>query len=783
MIADPTLDALELPAVLEEVAALARTPPGAARVRALRPHPSPAALAPELGRIAEAARFLEAEGDPVPPALGEPGPALARLGREGDVLEALEAREIARWLVAAEEAERSLARADPALTRLAETLAAARGAAAPFRSLLRAITPAGEVEDDASPSLAEARRRVRSARTALTDRLERILHDPAHARRLQDRFVTLRGERYVVPVRAEARGEFPGILHGASSSGQTLFVEPMETVDLNNDLVAGREAEHEEVRRFLAETSGRLRARRPQVEAAVLGLAEIDSAFARARWGRERGAALAETAEDLSLVLEGARHPLLEQALRARGAELVPLDLSLGAEPRVLVISGPNAGGKSVALKTVGLLCLMHQCALPVPARRARLPVLGSVAIDIGDRQSIAESLSTFSARMRNLAAMAALEEEPVLILLDELGSGTDPLEGGALGIALLEYFRSRGALVIATTHHDQIRAHALSTPGLASAAMEFDAQRLEPTYRLRPGVPGVSAGIEIAARMGLPGRIVEAARVLLGDAGRRAAELLEGLRERVQELERRGASLVRLERDLEEREAERERRAREREGALGAEFERRVGEALEEVRGRGREALARLSARERAPAARALDRALARARSEALRHAPESPAAPRGPAPAALGPGERVRIVSLGQQGVIEEVAGSGEASVLVRGVRIRAPLSDLVPAAGAAPGLPPRTGWRVVSRASSPDSLNLIGARVEEALERLDKFLDDAALAGHREVRVIHGSGSGRLRAAVGRFLESHPHVEAHRLEEERPGGRGVTLVRLHD
>ena len=784
MIPDSTLAALDLGAVLGEVAALARTAPGAAAVRALRPVTVSRALAPTLDRVAEAGRFLEAEGDLLPQGLPDPSPALARLGREGDILEALEARVLAQWLGAADDAARQIAAAPTPVPRLAEALRPLRGASAPFRPLLRVITPSGEVEDAASPGIAEARQRVRAARAALTERLERMLQDPAVSRHLQDRFVTLRGERYVIPLRAESRAELPGILHATSSSGQTLFVEPMATVDLNNDLVAGREAEQEEVRRFLAEMTARLRVRLPEVVSAVEVLAGVDADLARARWGRERDARLAESAEEVCVELEGARHPLLERSLAGGARVLVPLDLSLGPEPRLLVISGPNAGGKSVALKTVGLLCLMHQCAIPVPARRARLPVLAGLAIDIGDQQSIAESLSTFSARMRNLAAMAAMKEEPLLVLLDELGSGTDPLEGGALGIALLEHFRVRGALVVATTHHDQIRAHALSTPGLASAAMEFDARRLEPTYRLRPGQPGVSAGLEIAERMGLPRRIVEEARRRLGEAGRRAAALLDRLREKVDEAERRVADLDRRGVELEEAEAARAQQAEARERERAQAFERRLGAGLEEIRRRGQEALERLAGRERERAERVFTRSLGRAAAQARALAPDEAAAPEQGDPgaaAALRPGSQVRVVSLRQQGVVEEISGAGEASVLVRGVRVRAPLSDLAPAGE--PAAAPRVGWEVSSRAAVPDRIELIGARIEEALQRLDKFLDDAALAGHEQVRVIHGSGSGRLRAAVGSFLGGHPHVAEHRLEEEVPGGRGVTLVKLRE
>jgi DNA mismatch repair protein MutS2 len=783
VIPEPTLRALELPQVLERVAALARTPPGRALMAERRPLRETAALRLALARTAEAICFLDADGDLLAEGLADPEPALLAARREGAVLEAVELRGVARWLEAAEEAQRALAAASPPAAVLAAALAPARGLGSSFRDLLRVITAEGEVLDAASPALAEARRRLAAARAALDRRLERLLQDPAAGRALQDRYVSVRGDRYVVPVRAEMRGEFRGILHGASSTGQTLFMEPLETVELNNDWVAWRERECEEVRRFLAAATARLRARLPQVREAVGALAAADADFAAARWGRAAAAALVETVEEIRIELEGARHPLLEEALRSSGREPVPLDLGLGPEPRLMVVSGPNAGGKTLALKTVGLLCLLHQCALPVPARSARLPVFGSVAIDIGDQQSIAESLSTFSARMRNLAAMAALDEAPVLILLDELGAGTDPLEGGALGIAVLEEFRYRGALVVATTHHDQIRAHALSTPGIASAAMEFDPRRLAPTFRLRPGLPGVSAGLEIAERMGLPRRIIDSARRVLGEAGSRAAALLERLRERLQEAERQIEDLARRRRQVEDERADLERRALDEARRRAAAFEARVSEALAEIRARGREALAGMAQRQKTAASRSFERALARARAGALERHPGEGSQPGGVAlpPPALNPGMSVRIVSLRQQGVLEEVSESGEASVLVRGVRVRVPVRDVAPSG--AQGPPSRVRWEVASRTAAPDRIELIGRRVEEALELLDKYLDDAVLGGHREVRIIHGSGSGRLRGAIGKFLDSHPHVESHRLEEERPGGRGVTLALLRE
>ena len=782
MITPTTLAALELPAVLEEIARRARTPTAAEAARAMRPLAHvPALEAARLG-VAEAGRCLDKIGDLVPLDLPDPGPALERLRRgEGSNLDPLEARTVAAWLTAADEALSMLDDAGVEGGGFLERLEPLRDLSQPYSDLLRVITPSGEVEDEASPDLADARRRVRGLRAQLVETLERLAQDVDTERHLQDRFVTVRGERYVVPVRTESRNDFPGILHGTSSTGHTLFVEPMATIELNNNLVAAREGEQQQLRLFLADITSSLRRRLPEVEAAVQVMTETDLDFARARWGRERSASLAEMAGEGEVLLEEARHPLLESSLKALGQTLVPLDVRLESELKVLVISGPNAGGKTVALKTVGVLCLMHQCAIPIPARRARLPTLTSAAIDIGDQQSIAESLSTFSARMRNLVAMAQIKETPMLILLDELGGGTDPMEGGALGIALLEHFRNRGALVVATTHHDMIRAHALSAPGMASAAMEFDADRLLPTFRLRPGLPGVSAGLDLAEHLGLPRRIVKEARRLLGGAGQQAATLLARLRELVEQSERRVDELDQKQHQLEEQRARLDETAQRRESERAAEFEKNLIEALDEIRQQGAKALERLSARERPKARRALERGLGKVAAAARQRRPGRPSE-ADTLPEAGGEvtvGGSVRVRSLGKQGIVEDVRASGEASVLVGGIRLRVPVGDLVPVEPAVQ--PARSGWGGGIRSGIPDRLELIGMRVEPALQRLDKFLDDSMLAGHQEVRVIHGSGSGRLRQAVGEFLAEHEQVEEHRLEIERPGGEGVTLVRL--
>ena len=782
MITPTTLAALELPAVLEEVARRARTPTAAEAARALRPTTHAAALETARLGVAEAGRCLETMGDLVPLDLPDPGPALTRLRRgEGSNLDPLEARAVAAWLTAADEALSTIEAAGVESGCFLERLEPLRDLSLPYRDLLRVITPSGEVEDEASPDLADARRRVRGLREQLVETLERLTQDADTERHLQDRFVTVRGERYVVPVRTESRHDFPGILHGTSSTGHTVFVEPMATIELNNSLVAAREGEQEQLRLFLADITSGLRRRLPEVEATVQVMTETDLDLARARWGRDRSASLADMAPEGEVFIEKARHPLLESSLKALGQTLVPLDVQLGSDSKVLVISGPNAGGKTVALKTVGLLCLMHQCAVPVPARRARLPTLTTAAIDIGDQQSIAESLSTFSARMRNLVAMAQMKETPMLILLDELGAGTDPMEGGALGIALLEHFHSRGALVVATTHHDMIRAHALSAPGMASAAMDFDADRLMPTFRLRLGLPGVSAGLDLAEHLGLPRRIVKEARRLLSGTGEQAATLLAKLRELVEQSERRVDELDQERRRLEEQREELDQAARRRERERAAEFEKNLVKALDEIRQQGAKALERLSARERPKARRALERSLGKAAAAARERIPEPASEPEAlrETGGEVIVGGSVRVCSLGKQGIVEDLSASGEASVFVGGVRLRVPVEDLVPVERAVQTA--RPGWGGGIRSGIPNRLELIGMRVEPALQQLDKFLDDSMLAGHEEVRVIHGSGSGRLRRAVGEFLAEHEHVEEHRLEVERPGGEGVTLVRL--
>ena len=409
-------------------------------------------------------------------------------------------------------------------------LLAARSAALPdlrhlSTAIRRAILPNGEISDDASPQLKRIRAGIAQAREKIQRSLEAIMR--ARGEPAGEDYVTLRNDRFVIPVRASERRTVPGVVHGASGTGQTVFVEPLEAIDLNNRLVQLGEDELAEIARILEELTERLRGERGPLEAAAASIAHLDSVFARGRFARDFDCVMPEFSAGNSLRLELARNPVLEATLRPQGRKTVPLTLALGGEETVMVVSGPNTGGKTVSLKTVGLAALSAQSAIPVAAASAELPIFDRVLADIGDEQSIAADLSTFSAHMLNLKSMLEVATDRSLILVDEMGTGTAPEEGAALAVALLEEFRTRRALTLATTHHDRLKAYASTTPGIVNAAMEFDEENLRPTYRLLVGVPGTSSGIEIARRLGLPARVVNHAQASLSPESREARDLI----------------------------------------------------------------------------------------------------------------------------------------------------------------------------------------------------------------------------------------------------------------
>ena len=468
------------------------------------------------------------------------------------------------------------------LPRAAAAIADLRPLAVAIR---RAVLPSDEISDDASPELRRIRVNIGHTRDTIRKTLERILH--ARGGEAGEDYVTLRNDRFVIPVRASDHWQVQGVVHAASATGQTVFVEPFETIELNNKIVQLAEDEAAEITRILFELTERLRGNLGPLRFAAGTIAELDSVFARARFAREFDCALPEFSGDASvelplLELKGARHPVLADTLRAHGRAVVPITLALGGAETVLVISGPNTGGKTVALKTVGICTLAAQSGIPVAAEAARLPLVDRVLVDIGDEQSIAADLSTFSAHMLNVRAMLEAATPQSLVLVDELGTGTAPEEGAALAVALLDEFRARGCLTLATTHHDRLKTYASTTPGVLNAAVEFDEVNLRPTYRLMVGVPGGSSGIDIARRLGLPEHVIDRARAQLSPEAHEAAGLIAYLHRSRDELETLKSEAIRAAQELAEEKKRLQTEWIERQRTRLKELEHQFAQALE---------------------------------------------------------------------------------------------------------------------------------------------------------------------------------------------------------
>ncbi len=530
-------DVLEFDKLRELLRLRTTSVPGRRAIDALQFSGERDALEAEFALIREAREWLRAARELGFGALADPQGWLEKIEGLGIVLEAKELLdagtllETATWL---RQQFREDAAKFPLLTARASSVGDFREVHAAIR---RCVLPAGEISDDASATLRRIRASIGQTRDAIQKTLKQILRS-RNAEAGED-YVTLRNDRFVIPVRAENRRSVPGVVHGASATGQTVFLEPLETLEANNQLVQLAEDEAVEILRILRELTGRLQAVRGLLVAAAETIAHLDGVFARARFARDFDATVPEFSDIAELQLDRARHPVLEDKLRRENREIVAMTLALGGEERVLVISGPNTGGKTVALKTTGLVALSAQCGIPVAAERAVLPLFDHVLVDIGDEQSIAADLSTFSSHMLNLKAILAIATARSLVLVDEMGTGTAPEEGAALAVALLDDFREKNCIVLATTHHDRLKAYASSTPGVVNAAVEFDDVNLRPTYRLMVGVPGGSSGIAIAQRLGIAASIIDRARSLLAPESREVADLIAYLHRSRDELDR----------------------------------------------------------------------------------------------------------------------------------------------------------------------------------------------------------------------------------------------------
>lgn len=777
------LQRLEFDKVCEQLAGFASSELGREKALALRPVTDAETIKNWQAQTSQGREILRREPEFSWGGFKDVRSALQR-ARWGAVLDPLELFELGQALFAFRRVKQFfLARRGS--YPLMERIALAIG---DFRELeekiSRTVLPGGEVADDASPALYQIRRKLERARQQVKERLEEIIRSPHYQRYLQEPIVTVREGRYVVPVKQEFRHQVPGLVHDQSASGATLFVEPLAVLEANNEIRRLQAAERREVERLLTELSAMVARRGAELAASLEAMGELDFVMARARYAEATDAVEPRLLEEPRLRLNHARHPLL-------GKSAVPISVQLGYRFDTLIITGPNTGGKTVALKTVGLLVVMAQSGLHIPAADgSELGIFTHVFADIGDEQSIESSLSTFSSHLTNIIHILNHAGPRSLVLLDEIGAGTDPTEGAALAQAILERLQELGAKTLATTHYSELKNFAHCRAGVENACVEFDAVTLRPTYRLLIGRPGQSNAFEIARRLGLPEELVERARSFLSPEQLQLADLLAQLERSRQEAER---------------ELEQARKAREEAAALRERY-RLLGEQLaakrQDILARARDEARRLvkeAQREAEEAVRELRERLAeeaaRAREEAIREVRERLAGMRrkleeepafrplgGEAPAAVSVGQAVYLPRFGQQGTVVAVAGPEEVTVQVGMVKLSIPLKELRLAAETrGPG---ETGVARLleekARSVSP-RLDLRGMRADEAVQEVEKYLDEASLAGLSRVYLVHGKGTGALRAAIQQHLRSDRRVKSFRLGEHGEGGAGVTVVEL--
>jgi DNA mismatch repair protein MutS2 len=784
---------LEFPAVLERLAAACRFTVAAERARELGPSGDVETVRYLLGVTAEAVELLTAFPDITIGGAKDIRPLVDR-AEKGGRLQAPELLTIGDMVSASRNLRRSFFRLPdvdtrfPSLVEFATHLADLPDLET---DIARSIGPRGDVLDTASDALARIRREVRVAHSRLMDRVNSILSGGRYASAIQDAIITTRDGRYVVPIKAEARSQVPGIVHDTSASGQTLFIEPLDVVELNNKWRVAQIEEQREIERILDALSQRVGARADALNLSVEAVAAIDLAMAKARlafsmkatrphiWNGDPVGSDGHPTHRISLVR--ARHPLLDPAT------VVPIDIHLGETYRVLLITGPNTGGKTVALKTVGLLTLMAQAGLYLPADDTSVvSVFPAVFADIGDEQSIAQSLSTFSAHMRTVIAMLTQVTPDSLVLLDELGAGTDPQEGSALARALISSLLELGPIVIATTHYSEVKAYAYQTPGVENASVEFDVKSLAPTYRMMIGVPGRSNALAIARRLGMPAAIIDSASALLDPDELRADSLLQDIRRRRDEAE---AALERargIEKEAEQlrriatrevREAEQQRLTAREEALAQAEAE--LGEIRETLRRMQRDRGVVAATKEhvearRQEAEKAAEVVRTFRRERVARPAPQQPAEIRA--------GDLVQIISLGQEGEVLAVE-DGTAEVQLGSLKMRQPLDGLRRLGRARAATQERVVYKPAAVEYVPMEIDLRGQRAVEVESMLERYLDDAYRSGLPYVRIIHGKGTGALRQVVRDLLNASPLVAKHELAESNQGGDGVTIAHMRE
>jgi len=804
-------EALEWSRLLELIASFAHSTVARQWLLAMKPSRDPSWIEQQHDLVSEM-RSLLAQG--VSPALGglfDPTRMTDKARIQGALLEPEEIRDllflmdnITTWQALIESPPEAVASGLGGLKALSQLPAGAQLAQL-TRSLRSRLNPDGSLSDNASADLRRIRREIERQQRTIEESLRSTLRRLSEGGSTQEDLITIRGERFVIPVKAEHKRRIPGVVHGASSSGQTVYLEPLETIEQNNELVRLIEEELAETRRIFLAMTREIGLQADAIAQGAAALAQLDGLQARARFAAEFDCIRPRFAEAKSPVLElkQARHPLLEKRLRARQAAVVPLTLTLNNEQRQLIISGPNTGGKTVALKTTGLLGMMAQAAIPVPATEAVFPLFDGFLADIGDAQSIEQNLSTFSAHITNLERISQLADDQSLVLLDELGSATDPEEGAALAVAIAGYFLDRRAWCLISTHHTSLKLYAAKRPGVLNASVGFDEETLAPTFALRLGVPGASAGINIAQRLGLNPAILADARAQRNTQTQDIAHFLDQLHSQLDAVSREREELKRR-----EQEVAREKSRLETEGLKEwrvkvRDLEQQLQSLLKDFTYQMRETVKAIDDRAaQQKLSKDAERRIARLRREFSEQfnsvvVAQHSGADRGDAHAQphlvrhVSVGDTVKLKSLGKTGVVQRQLDGNAFEVAIGPMKMRVARDDIaeVTSARAPMAVSPLEAARsrgvTVSIAHPEDSvrpeLNVIGRTVDEATGEVEQYLDRAFLAGLPRVRIVHGMGMGVLRKALRALMERHPHVALVAEAGPSEGGAGATVVDL--
>ncbi len=796
---------LEFDALRELLGGYAVSPLGKGRIVKLEPSTDHGWIENQQRLVSEIREFRRVGGRFEFSALEDVQGLIEKSRIAGAALETAEIRDVVLLVDRAAE-WRAIAMQPPANMR--EEWSAVRGMSnriVDFSELLRffrnKIQPDGTLEDHASAELGRVRREMEKQRRTIQESLRGYLRRLAEGGTVQDELITIRGERFVIPVKAEQKRRVQGVVHGASSSGQTVYVEPLETIEQNNELVRLLEEEQAEIHRILLEMTRRLGEQAEEIAAALDVLGELELQFAKARFAEDYNCVAVQLSSPASiLVLRDARHPLLQRNLRLKGADVVPVSLELDDERRQLIISGPNTGGKTLTLKTAGLLALMAQSGIPVPADRAEMPVFDGVLADIGDYQSIEQNLSTFSAHVTNIDFISRTATRDSLVLLDELGSATDPEEGAALAVAIAQHFKDVSCMTVISTHHTSLKVYAANTSGVLNAAVGFDEKTLQPTYELRVGVPGASAGINIAKRLGLNPSIVESARTKLGTQARDVGEFLDRLHAELRQAEGERLRMKEREQELERERARLAAEGKREQQVKVREMEKKLETLLRDFEYHAREAVNAVQDRAAAQKlSKDAERRVARLRREfreqfdstVVAHATGADVGDPNAQPTVVkhvSEGDTVKLKSTRRPARVVRKIDEQHFEVEVGAMKMRVGRDDVAEVLASAAESPVKAARaRGISISlgnesqSVPSEINVIGRTVDDATREVEKFVDRAFLAGMPRVRVVHGSGMGILRKALRQALRQHPHVESVSEPPQNEGGAGATVVEL--